>query len=42
MLFTGLKDPGIIPKNFFDKRALEQIDRKYHKLKNFNQKVFYL
>jgi hypothetical protein len=23
LLFTGLSDPGVIPKNYFDKKALE-------------------
>jgi hypothetical protein len=35
LFFTGLSDPGVIPKNYFDKNALEQVDKKYHKLKNF-------
>jgi len=26
MLVTGLTDPGIIPKNYFDKKAINQID----------------
>ena len=42
MLMTGLKDPGIVPKNYFNKNALEQVDKKYHKLKVYQQKIFYL
>ena len=42
MFYTGLKDPGVIPKNIYDKQALQQIDKKYHKLKTYNSKVFYL
>lgn len=42
MFKTGLMDPGVIPKNIYDKQALQQIDKKYHKLKTYNAKVFYL
>jgi palmitoyltransferase ZDHHC9/14/18 len=44
MLITGLTDPGIIPKNFFDKKAKEQINDKYKSglNKNIGRKVFYL
>lgn len=42
MFWTGLKDPGIIPKNIYDRRALHQIDPKYHKLKTYQAKVYYL
>jgi len=26
MLITGLTDPGIVPKNYFDEKAIEQLD----------------
>ena len=43
MLATGLTEPGIIPKNYFDERAVKQVDRKYHKTaKNAGRKTFYL
>lgn len=43
MLATGFTEPGIIPKNYFDERAVKQIDRKYHKsAKNAGRKSFFL
>ena len=42
MLITGLSDPGVVPKNYFDKNALKQINRKYHKLKVYQPKIYYL
>ena len=44
MLVTGLTDPGIIPKSYWDKEAKAQIDRKYIKVKH-NQmlpRIFFL
>lgn len=43
LLITGLTDPGIIPKNYFDNRALKQIYPKFHNPERPGfQKVFYL
>lgn len=43
MLVTGLTDPGIIPKNYFDNKALKQIYPKFHNTtRNAGNKVFYL
>jgi hypothetical protein len=42
MCVTSLMDPGVVPKNYWDKIAQQFIDKKYHKLKIYNQKVYYL
>lgn len=35
MLATALMDPGVIPKNYYDRHSLHQLDRKYHRLKSY-------
>ena len=43
MLVTGFTDPGVIPKNYFDGKAYDQIHPKFKKLQNNGgRKVFYL
>jgi hypothetical protein len=43
MLITGLMDPGIIPKNYWDDNALKQVYPKFHSTtKNAGNKVMYL